>query len=288
MPERAHDDAIDLTIDIWDPKTADEVTQPSGDLESWYQHVAASKDGRYFAHYLPNTRSCLDRSRNRVVATIDWHRRVFVYERGKPFTLPLLQWLGDTGLPVVHAGLVARNKRGVLLVGRSGVGKTTLTLRCLRAGFEFIGEDYVVLEGSGDGGTLGHSLYGSAFLAADHLSGLGMPASIIYPGRDSLEKKSLALLGEAFSGQLKPTASVSALVLPRISEIRGTRMTPVTKGQALMELAKGSMLEIPNVGLRVFDGIVKLVERVPCYRLEYGYSAEEGPTALDDVLDRLQ
>ena len=84
--------------------------------------------------------------------------RLSLYERGKPFRVLLSVWLHDRGVQVVHAALVARGDRGVLLPGRGGAGKTTSALTCLLAGFRYLGDDYVGLEGPVDGSFRGHSL----------------------------------------------------------------------------------------------------------------------------------
>jgi len=43
----------------------------------------------------------------------------------------------------LHAACVGRNGHGVLLMGASGAGKSTVSLLCLLAGFEFLSEDSV-------------------------------------------------------------------------------------------------------------------------------------------------
>ena len=287
LPSGVSNDKADLRIDLWDPNIAEDPGQRVGATPSqaWFQRVSASDHGRFLVHRLPNSLSCLDRVQNRVVGMIAWHPEIFIYERGKPLTLPLLQWLGDHDLPVIHAGLVARAGRGVLLVGQSGAGKTTLSLRCLRAGFDFVGEDYVALETLAEGGgVLGHSLYASAFLQTEHLSGLGIPGTCIYAGRETHEYKSLAMLDRSFPKQLRPAVRIDAMALIRIVDTPGTRIDPVKKGEALLELAKGSLLQIPNVGMRSFKVLANLVERVPCYRLEYGIAPDAGPAGVDEIL----
>jgi len=287
LPSGVSDDKADLTIDLWDANIIDNAGQRVGTTPSqaWFQQVSASDDGRFLAHHLPNTLSCLDRVQNRILGMIAWHPEIFIYERGKPLTLPLLQWLGDHDLPVIHAGLVARAGRGALLVGRSGAGKTTLSLRCLRSGFDFVGEDYVALEALPEGGRiLGHSLYASAFLQTEHLPGLGIPGTCIHTGRQPDEHKSLAMLDRSFSEQLRSAVGIEAMALTRIVDTTGTRISPVRKGEALLELAKGSLLQIPNVGMRSFKVLAELVEHVPCYRLEYGLALDAGPAGVDEIL----
>lgn len=56
------------------------------------------------------------------------------------------------GRLVLHANVVGRDGYAVVLAGRSGAGKTTLTRALLRLGFEFLSDDLAVLE-VGDGHT---------------------------------------------------------------------------------------------------------------------------------------
>ena len=55
---------------------------------------------------------------------------------------------------IVHAGCVARQHRGewagVLITGRSGHGKSDLTLRLMQRGWRLVGDDRVTLWASGD------------------------------------------------------------------------------------------------------------------------------------------
>jgi hypothetical protein len=50
------------------------------------------------------------------------------------------------GLVPLHAACVGIDGRGVLLMGATGAGKSTLSLQCLLQGFEFLSEDSVFVE----------------------------------------------------------------------------------------------------------------------------------------------
>ena len=49
------------------------------------------------------------------------------------------------GLVPLHAACVGRGGRGILLMGESGAGKSTVTLQCLLRGFEILAEDSVFI-----------------------------------------------------------------------------------------------------------------------------------------------
>ena len=56
--------------------------------------------------------------------------------------LLLVTWKRRTPL---HAAVVLKNNRAIVLIGVSGVGKSTLSYACVRAGFQLLSEDTVYL-----------------------------------------------------------------------------------------------------------------------------------------------
>lgn len=76
-----------------------------------------------------------------------------------PFRLAL-SWMADTfDGQFLHGACFARGEAGVLLVGRSGAGKSTIAFQARRSGFTLVSDDYLLL----DGGRL-HPLYSRAKL----------------------------------------------------------------------------------------------------------------------------
>jgi len=72
--------------------------------------------------------------------------------------LALLQLaMAERGRYTVHAGCVAREGRALLLLGESGAGKTTLSLALARRGWDFMGDDIVMVEDRG-GVAVAHAL----------------------------------------------------------------------------------------------------------------------------------
>jgi len=50
------------------------------------------------------------------------------------------------GYQVIHAGVVARGQRAVILPGRSGAGKTELCAACIREGFTYLSDEQAALD----------------------------------------------------------------------------------------------------------------------------------------------
>lgn len=84
-------------------------------------------------------------------------------------------WRGKTKPLVLHAGAIAKNGRGVLLVGPDGAGKSTLTLGLVNRGFRYLSDEYGIIDL--DTGLLRyhpapHAVRENSFLLQQNVAGL--------------------------------------------------------------------------------------------------------------------
>ena len=54
--------------------------------------------------------------------------------------------INEKGFSVVHASCISGNAGTFLFAGRSGVGKTLIALFFIEQGFNFIGDNYIILK----------------------------------------------------------------------------------------------------------------------------------------------
>jgi len=248
--------------------------------------VTASPDGRFVAHFIEQSGSvwCLDRMTRRITGFAEGGDRLTLFERGKTAQLLLPFWLETQRLELIHAALIARNGRGVLVAGPNGAGKSTSALSCLIAGFDYLGDDYIVLEGNPHEGFQGHSVYGCAFLEPHHLP--RFPALIPYAisGPYPSEVKRLVLLRQAYPAQLAASARLQFLLLPRIGS-HPTAITRATKAEALRQLAPSSLLMLARPNAAALTRMATLVEQLDCFWLDLGPDIEAIPTLVEKLLD---
>ena len=193
-------------------------------------------------------------------------------------------WLDQGRIQPLHAGLVARNGQGVMLAGGGGAGKSTAALCCLTGGFDFLGDDYIVLESAEDGSFTGHSLYSSAFLDPEHLTRFSGLASHAVRGRYAEEDKHLLLLSKLFAGRLPARVPIRYVLLPRVRAGGQARLAVATRGEALRRLVPSCLLRGPRLGREGFKVLVKLVERVECRWLDLGADLEAVPRVVENLL----
>lgn len=279
----------ELQIDLWEETATGvgcagcEVAVPGAPPQA-----SASADGRFVVYHVIHTRTALDRVARRMVGWVSSSEQLTVYERARPIAGPLLLWLSDRGVQAVHAGLVARHGRGVLFGGPSGSGKSTVALACAQAGFDYLADDHVGLEPTGEGTFLGHALFCSANLAPDHLRRLPSLAPHAIPGRGPKEDKSLLLLSDILGTPLTPTVTIAALALPRVVGSGSTTLRPASRLEAALRLAPSSMFVLPHArGVRAgFHQLARLAESVPGYWMELGRDLDEIPRRMDEILAR--
>jgi hypothetical protein len=288
--------STELKIDLWDegdtsvscPINSEPVDERLLKSTSYVEFglILGSLEDRFIGCQCPQVITWFDRSEQHLVGSVSRHDELSLYDRGKPLHFPLLLWHSDQGAEVIHAALVSKNGEGVLFAGRGGAGKSTSALACLEAGFDYLGDDYIGLEASGDGSFQGHSIYSATWLMADHL--LQFPLLIphaIYPERPDQEK-TLVLLSHVFPQQLSCRAPIGALVLPRITGNSSGHIRPASKAEALFALAPSSILLRPSSGAATLNKLARLAERVPSYWLELGSDLSGVPDRVEELLDR--
>lgn len=273
-----------LTIDLWDENETGircQTALPNQDSR-WTDVTAVSSDHRFIGHRQPNTFACLDRTTNHIIGSIGWNEPIGVYERAKPLSRLLVEWHNDQKIQVIHAGLIARNGRGVLFAGKSGSGKSTSSLACLCAGFHYLSEDFVGLRQSSDGSFQGYSLYNSVFLEIGHLTRFPHLLPYVIKGRPT-EEKSAVILSHVFPERIERVVPIQALLIPCVVDARESKISPASKGQALLALGPSSLFQIPSRRMRGFEKLAQLIERLPCYWLEAGCDLDSIPRCVEEL-----
>jgi hypothetical protein len=275
-----------LTIELWDECATGvrcQVRFPNDGLRGT-DVIATSLDQRFMVQQQPKTFACLDRITSHVVGAIDWSKPIGVYEQAKPLSKILLEWHNDHHIQIIHAGLIARQSQGILLVGKSGSGKSTSTLACVCGGFSSLSEDYVGLQRGVDGAFHGHSLYNSVFLNSHQLQQFSGLTPYVIKGRPD-EKKAAIFLSQVFPTQLERVVPIRALLILRVAPTPASRLSPASKGQALLALGPSSLLQISNPrGGRSLHTLAQLVEQVPCYWLDAGYDLPSIPRCIEEFV----
>jgi len=175
--------------------------------------------------------------------------------------------LDESGHLVVHAGGVEHGGTGVVFPAAMEAGKTTLTAGLVRAGFDYLSDEAVII----DRETLCVHPYPKPL-------SLDRGAWPLFP---ELEPQS-DLPSDAYKAdqwQVPPSdirsdalgqeCSVDVIVFTRYEEGADTAVEPLGRGEALVEMAKNTF-KFDVQGAPALDVLAEVVRSAACYRLTSG------------------
>ena len=152
----------------------------------------------------------------------------------------------------------------MLFPGLSGAGKSTIALACVQAGWEFLGDDVVLLREHDDGGLRAHPFPDEIDLTEDSLRffpklDIARAAATHWPKHriSPLDIRGL---------RVAAAARTAALVFPFRAEGRA-RLAPVSAGEALVALVPNVTRTERRIAQRNLDVLAALARSVPAYRL---------------------
>ena len=279
-----------LTVCLWDVAS----TYPRVPAPSWQRHeciIRAAAQGsatrRIRSHFDvgTGTLALLDSAEGLALYCVrDWGD-LPTYEWGAPMKVLLQWWLRDRGAQLVHAAAVGRLDGGVLLVGKSGSGKSTAALSCLGSALGYLGDDHCVL--TGQPSWYAHSVYNSARLHRQDLTRFPQLASLPHiPDPRGIDKV-LWFLHQHRREDIKDIAvgfPVRAVLVPQITPGPETRLDRISPAAALMALAPSTIFQLRADGEETLRTLAQCVRQVPCYRLRLGSRLVDIPQAIAGCL----
>ena len=303
-----------LTVNIWDSATAgvqaptfpgvsvDEASRATlGTIESWPDDGSAPEksdasgpiyyidDPPLRAVYLPHLEaiSVFDRE-----ASAAWHwvadaRTQPYWVEAAPIRQILHWWLGAQGLIQLHGGAIGTPDGGVLVVGKGGSGKSTVSLSSLGSELRYAGDDYVAV-------SLGetpwiHSLYGSGKLNPPHVRRFLPWLVPLLANQDRLAaEKAVVYVDQYFPEQMISGFPLRAVLVPRV-RLGETepRIVPISRVAALAALAPSTILQLHPPDPQALATMCALVARIPCYGLELGSDVKAIPGVVAELLGQL-
>lgn len=173
----------------------------------------------------------------------------------------------------LHAAAVARGDKGLLLPAHSGAGKTTLTAALVIAGCHYLTDeaasvdlDCLLVEPYAKPLSLSSASQTAVGCGQSEFGPIELlPASWLQPG--------------CWSGPVAP----GSIVFPNYMPDGPAELTPITRGEALVELANNSFNFVDH-GSRWLPSLRDLVAGCDCWRLTYGNALDAAALISDRVL----
>ncbi|MGD1149192.1 MAG: hypothetical protein ABR961_14720 [Thermoanaerobaculaceae bacterium] len=269
------DSAPDLEAMVWDSRSTG-IGLP-GPADTTRAGVASTV-------WQPGVRilTVIDASRGRGVVWLPDAGAVPFNEAAAPLRVFLHLALQPAGLQLVHGAAVGRPDGGVLLVGRSGAGKSSTALACLGTTLGVAGDDYVFVTINGLPWV--HSVYCSAKLNADQLHRFPALAQSVV-NRGVSDDKPVMFLHPRWRDSIARDFPLRAAVAPRVVGDGPTTAVRVRGAALLAAIAPSTIFQLPGTGRRTLEALAALLSRLPCYELQLGASLADVPAAVEHVIE---
>lgn len=199
------------------------------------------------------------------------------------FLLSLTMLLRRHGYYGLHANGLVGGGRGYMIVGASGSGKTTLTLSLVRAGWQYVADDALLLKDE-PAAVVGLALRRSFACTAQtlaHFPELAAAAGDIAPGC----KGAVALDG-LFPESFIPRCTPAVLLFPRIAGGAQSLLEPLAPTQAVLALLPQSagMFTDHASSRQQLATLVRVAHQASSYTLLLGDDVFDEPGALVNLL----
>ncbi|TGP22989.1 MULTISPECIES: PqqD family peptide modification chaperone [unclassified Mesorhizobium] len=174
----------------------------------------------------------------------------------------------------LHAAALVRNERAVLLCGKPGAGKTTLTLALVHAGFGFASDDVTLLDARGHGVGLPFApavKAGAWPLVAEHYPGLDTVPVCRRPDRRRVRF--------AVPSKVAPPSPIPIGCVIQLRRGRDAKacLEPVDPAGALRVLLNGAFAPSRELSGAAFDALTQAIGSAGTYCLTY--------SKLDDAVE---
>lgn len=243
--------------------------------------AVSNPEGPILACQRPGVASFYHRANRHLVARIDPSTALLPTDMGKPLLLPLLRWLADRKVRVFHATVMARQGKGVLLVGAENAGKSTALLSCLQAGWEFVADDLVVFREEG----WVEGLYPSTWLTREHAE-KHFPQLAGRLHSSPLDPKSLLWIADIPAPRLGRVPVAAALLVNRVEEPVSC-LAPCRRDALLQAILPGSFLWEPALPEeQKLEQADRFLHSASTWRLDLGADLSNLPTLLGELLEK--
>ena len=258
------------------------------DPAAWYQH-AGLPDGSSYVRWQGLFEFLVSADDSQV--TYGWSdsasKESFqVYALGQALSFALVK----RGLEPLHATAVVVNGSAVAFLGSSGYGKSSLAASFLKAGYQLLTDDLLLLRKAGD------RFYGHPGppriklfprVAREFLKGSrgGIPMN------DQATKLVIPLLEHEGCRVATPLQAICVLSsAPKVAGKRPISLAPLPPKEAFVELLRGTfnrLLTDPDRLQRQFAMVSQLVAAVPVFKLSYPRVLRRLPEVRQLVLSKI-
>ncbi len=203
----------------------------SAKLSSVYLDLNAKAE--YFKAYDEKERTCYLALRNFAPEEFIKHGHIFVQQLYKLCATPKRH--------LVHGAAVGIDGTGVLLCARGQRGKSTLAVHALLAGFDYVSDDYLLLDEE-TGGLYASPIYNIITLSPQMHAAMGSDFRGRFISLNARKDKGVYNMA-AYQRQFKTHYPIKLCMFPQICADAEPSIVPCAKGQAVVQMIHSTLLQ---------------------------------------------
>ena len=277
----------DLTILIWDSASTgiDMVRSPwKTDAICTHGKIRGYNSDRFQTalSLVSGALSMLDLEKNRAVWWVRDAASLQMPEKGSPVLAILDWWLSRRGIHYIHSGAVGTADGGVLLMGKGNAGKSTTAISCVTSKLKYLADDYCLLTHNPE--PYVYSVYNSGKLddaSVRRLSALDL--NFVNSGKAE-DEKNLAFIYRDYPKYVIREFPVKAILLPEVTGDTRSRVVPISSAEAFRTIGPNNLFQFTGEKNGTFHSLVRLVNRVPSFRLYVGRDSVDTRRRIREVI----
>lgn len=279
-----------MSVALWEPRPDIAAIEPLPWPAEAYRacgEIAGYSDGRYYIR--------LDVPMD-ALTVLDVETGRAAYLNRNPRALPTYEWAGplrwliqrlavEHDMVFAHAAAVARPGRAAVIAGARGAGKSTTTLACYAAGFDYLGDDRCLLSGSPRPRVF--SVYSTAKVFAGDanqfaIADLGRVA--IQPQRDD-DGKILIPLDRIARERVVGAADIGCILIPKRDGSARSGFRRAEPAEAVRLLVAEIVGQSPVTAARSLALATRICRDLPIFVLDAGTDLRDLSRAVDGALE---
>jgi hypothetical protein len=189
-------------------------------------------------------------------------------------------WTQDLPAQLIHSGAMAKNGKAVLITGKSGSGKSTSCLNLLRAGYNYLGDDYVWVELSDT--IKVYTLYQTAKIETENLEQRFSDwKPFIINKQDYLQQKAIFDIKNLYPESITSSAVLKAILLPTVAYREYTSFETASQIKALMAMAPTTLHHLPHNRANSYNKMIKISSKLSSFDWFLGRDFNQFTSSFD-------
>lgn len=196
-----------------------------------------------------------------------------------------LHWAYQSmGWRIVHAGTLAIDGKGIMLIGAGGAGKSGTSLSGILAGLDSAGDDYVAMN-LDDGAVRASPVMKLMKQDGKGLARLGVDPVALGLGEPNWQNKHEFDFEQLGRGRRASAIELKAIVLPRIAHVPKSTLRRAPSQVAMMNLAPSNLQQLPGGWREAMRFTGRVARELPAYYLDLSDDGPEIAGAIADLIE---